>query len=353
MKVLQVIDCLNVGGAERVLVDLSNLLQENGSDVTVLCLLNEAVLDSHLNTAIPVIYLRRKNKYNPFYLVKLYSILSQFDIIHIHLRQVLRYISLLFYATRLHKSKVVVFHDHFGSINTQQHITPSIRKALKCCKAYIGVSDQLTGWAEQNNVNNTVYKLTNIVRPSRGNVKSKLSSEQINIVSVGNFRPQKNYEFLCRLIAHSPKNFHYTIYGQIVDANYYNEIKSLIKHLKIADNVRVITDCNTIQTELPKYHLGVHCATSETGPLVAIEYLSVPIPFVAYNTGEVAKDVSRSFPIFIQNDFNVENWTTNMARIVNHREDYIDHLKSYFSQNYSEDRYVEKCLSIYHQLLIS
>ena len=45
MKVLQVIDKLDVGGAERVLVDLSNILDENNIDTTVLCLLKDSSLD--------------------------------------------------------------------------------------------------------------------------------------------------------------------------------------------------------------------------------------------------------------------------------------------------------------------
>jgi len=125
----------------------------------------------------------------------------------------------------------------------------------------------------------------------------------------------------------------------------------MISELHISNRVNIITDCNSIQKELPKYHLGLHCATSETGPLVAIEYLSASIPFVAYNTGEVAKDVRESFPIFIQNDFNAENWKVNITAIIEHREDYVANLKSYFSHNYSEDLYLEKCLSIYHKLL--
>src|SRR5690554_6371034 len=101
MRVVQVIDQLNVGGAERVLVDLANLLYENNCDVTVVCLLEEGQLDGYINKASPAIYLRRKNKYNPLLLIRLYRILIQFDAIHIHLTQVVRYSSLLFYRLQL------------------------------------------------------------------------------------------------------------------------------------------------------------------------------------------------------------------------------------------------------------
>lgn len=351
MKILQVIDHLNVGGAERVLVDLSNILHENDCDVTVLCLLKKAKLDNRLNKNINVIYLNRKNKYNPFYLIKLYKILIKFDIIHIHLRQVLRYISLLFYTTRIHKKKVVIFQDHFGKIDTEKNISSSIRAALKHCTAYIGVSNQLTDWAKNDNINSTIFKLSNIVRFKKNDISTNLPSTQIKIVSVGNFRPQKNYEFLCQLIAQSLQDYNYTIYGQLVDTAYYNKIMDLIKHLKIEDSVTVITNCDNILEELPKYHLGIHCATSETGPLVALEYLSMQIPFVAYNTGEVAIDVNKTFPNFIQKNFEVKNWNNSVNDILEQREYYVNNLKTFFIKNYSEEAYLENCLTIYQKLI--
>jgi glycosyltransferase involved in cell wall biosynthesis len=351
MKIVQVIDKLNVGGAERVLVDQANLLYENGSDVSVICLLDKGDLDEQLNAAIPVTYIRRQNKYHPKYLSSLYSELMKYDVIHVHLRQVIRYVSLLFYFKGLHKKRVVVFQDHYGKIATNKELSFSIKKAIKNCSAYVGVSEQLTDWAKSNTLNKTIYKLTNIVRPSVVNSEAKLHTTQINIVSVGNFRPQKNYEFLCQLVSQSPKDFHFTIYGKIVDADYFKTIKALINQLQIEERVTIITDCNAVIEELPKYHLGLHCAASETGPLVAIEYLSVPIPFVTYNTGEVAKEVSKNFPEFIQNDFDIKNWNATILQLIKNREAYITNLKPYYSENYSENAYVESCLSLYKKLV--
>lgn len=354
MKVVQVIDQLNVGGAERVLVDLSNLLHEKNVDVTVLCLLGAAKLDSYLHKEIKVIYLHRKNKYNPIYLIRLYRLLRQYDVIHIHLRQVLRYVSLLFYGFNLHKKHIVVFHDHFGNINTAPQISRSIKYALRQCSAYIGVSGQLVNWAKANTVNAKIFKLPNVVR-SMGAIETdlKLTAKETQVVSVGNFRPQKNYEFLCQLVAAGPSDYHYTIYGQIVDNVYYKDIKALIHELNLTERISIITDCDSIQTQLPKYHLGLHCAKSETGPLVAIEYLSVPIPFIAYNTGEVAKDVKVHFPSLIQDDFDTKNWIENMERILEKREALLSELKPFYRNHYSEEAYVEECVNLYRNLLMS
>jgi glycosyltransferase involved in cell wall biosynthesis len=351
MKIVQVIDQLNVGGAERVLIDLSNLLDENGHDVTVLCLLDKAVIDSHLNKDIPIIYLKRKKKYNPLNLIRLYKILQQFDIVHIHLRQVLRYVSLLFYITQIDKKKVFIFHDHYGRINEDRSISYSLKTALKHCKGYIGVSNQLKVWADSMKLNLSTFKLSNIVRVSSEIKKTDISEDEVKLVSVGNFRPQKNYEFLIELMKSSPINYKFTIYGQIVDEEYYEKILGLIKKNNCSNKISINTNCNFIQSKLSQYHIGVHCAASETGPLVAIEYMSQQLPFIAYDTGEVAIQVKELFPNFIQRNFDVNTWLHSIENILTSRDKYVIQLNDFYTNNYSEETFLNHCLSIYKTLL--
>ena len=65
MKILQVIDKLDVGGAERVAVNLCSLLFENKIEVSFLNLLQPAKLDEELiQKGIKLQYLNRRNKYN-------------------------------------------------------------------------------------------------------------------------------------------------------------------------------------------------------------------------------------------------------------------------------------------------
>ena len=94
MKILQVIDVLNVGGAERVFVDMCNILKENNQNVTALILLNKRG-DLTVNLNIPIIELNRRNKWDVFTMYKCSLILKEYDIIHCHLRQVYKYLSLV------------------------------------------------------------------------------------------------------------------------------------------------------------------------------------------------------------------------------------------------------------------
>ena len=82
MKVLHVIDKLNVGGAERVFINLSNMLFEKGIDVSTVSLLGKGELDSQLNCKIENLDFVRRSKFN-FYSGYVFSkYLNKFDIVH-------------------------------------------------------------------------------------------------------------------------------------------------------------------------------------------------------------------------------------------------------------------------------
>ena len=354
MKVIQVIDQLQVGGAERVLVDLSNLLKEQNCDVAVLCLLNEAKLDGHLDNDIPVIYLLRKHKFNPLYLIRLYKILISYDVIHIHLRQVLRYVSLLFYFSGLHNKKVILFHDHYGNIVHDTSISASIKSAIKRCAAYIGVSDQLVNWAKQNKLNTTIIKKSNIIRKHAAETTiTKLQPDIVKVVSIGNFRPQKNYEFLLDLVMKSPDDYRFTIYGQPIDTVYYKKILETIRSLNLGSKIQLVTDCDNVGAYLGQYNLGLHTASSETGPLVAIEYLGANLPYLSFDTGEVANTLKHEFPYLIQNNFEVGAWLESMDFILSKSEELKDKLELFYEKNYSDEAYGKSFVKLYDELLNS
>jgi len=352
MKVLQVIDKLDAGGSERVAVDMSILLSKsNEIQISFLCLLSPSVLDKELQeNGITVHYLYRKNKFNPTTVLKMLSVFNKYDIVHIHSRQVLRYVGLLYLFPIKRKFKLL-FHDHYGDIETDTSYSKYLKFCLKKPAAYIGVSHKLTDWAKSNSLNKKVFKLSNIIR-RQSNIK-KLDS-QSTIVVVGNFRPQKNYEFLCNLLSKLPNSITVDLYGNISDIIYYEKIISLIKQLNIKDRIRIFTGKTDVSSLFENYKLALHCAASESGPLVAIEYASKGIPVILFNTGEVVKILDDNNYELILNNFNFKIWINKINDLLENetkRKQVSKDLLNIYNANFSEEEYLNKCLSIYHQIL--
>jgi glycosyltransferase involved in cell wall biosynthesis len=354
MKILQVIDRLEVGGAERVAVDLSILLSKNNSNsVDFLCLLDTAVLDDELlEENVKILYLNRRQKFNPFTLIKALKILNRYDIVHVHSRHVLRYVGLTFLPLLKRRFKLI-FHDHYGAIETDTNVPSYLKFCVKKASAYIGVSSSLTKWATINKLNKHIYLLSNIVRSQPQN---RVFSTKSKVVVVGNFRPQKNYEFLCNLISILPNDISIDLYGTIVDQSYYNKIIALKDELNINDRIQIITSEKNITQVLTNYKLGLHCAESETGPLVAIEYLSKELPVLMYQTGEVADTVSKYSTQLLMTNFELNHWKEKIIDVLNNeskRLQLVEVGSKVYNDNYSEVNYTKTCQNIYQDIINS
>ncbi|HPM30079.1 MAG TPA: glycosyltransferase [Chryseolinea sp.] len=357
MNILHVIDTLNIGGAERVLVTLCNIFRQRKHEIDVLTILTPGKYAEELLPGIKVYSLNRKWKFNPLKLYKLSRIVNRYDIVHIHMRYDLRYV---FLSKLLFGFKTkIVSHDHYGDILIDPAI-PKFSKFILKRVTYAAVSRDLIEWAV-NKVGlprEETFLLSNIVQiknniPTRSNVKPH------SILMVANIRPAKNIEFALELMrAFREKGSPYTldIVGQINDTEYYKKILEMMDQYQLDKSVKLIHDCYDVQAIVPDYSLAIHTAKSESGPLVLIEYLGLSIPFVAYKTGRVVEQIGNELPELICSTFKVEEWMSSIDSLLNENEMGINQrlkprMKEVFIKYYSEDNYYKDCLTVYERAL--
>ncbi len=350
MKVLQVIDRLDAGGAERVMVDLSNILADNGHLVTSLAILNHGELGKFLNPEIAKVDLNRSGRFNLKKLKSLSVEANKHDIVHVHMRHNLKYVWL---ANKLFPIKAkIIFHDHYGKIAIDKSVSKTLAWALKKV-TYIGVSQELADWARQHvgMPSASVFHLTNIVIRKNAGPGALPTKNAKQLVMVSNIRREKNIEFALSImkVLGVEDNANLTIYGKIVDEEYFKELKDMVSSFGINDHIRFIDDCIDIQSQLPKYNFGLHTAKSETGPLVLIEYLAQGIPFLTFNTGEVVQQIRSKLSSFILTSFEVLDWVNTLR--VHWDKSFRDELISIYQQQYSTEKYYQECLKIYQKNL--
>lgn len=348
MKILKIIDTLDLGGTEKVFVDLANILSENEVEVEIYCLLKPSVLDKELNSNIKINYLNRKNKANLFFLFKLYKKIKDFTILHIHSRQVMRYVGLL-YLIPFIKLPKIVFQDHYGLIENDKSIDFILSKVLNKIDGYIAVSSQLLEWFNNLYPEKKSFLLPNIIRVKTSN-KVYANKKQNSILMIGNFREQKNYSFAISIIKELPTEFTLTILGQKTDNQYYKKIKKEIFDKKISDRVNIITNVKEVFPIIPNFDIAMHTANTETGPLVAIEYLANKIPFLMYKTGYVSSILNEKLPEYLMQDFNVFNWVNKIKYLLNNRNNFIPQNEIIFKEYFSEQNYLNGCLKIYKNI---
>ena len=298
-RTLFVIDNLKIGGAEKVFVDITNLVNYKiGFDVL---LITDFVGDTYkLPENIRKYELHRKNKYSLIKLFQLKRILREYENIHIHMRHTFHYLSIVKFLFVL-KNKFIL-HDHYGKINIDKN-PPFLMYKLFKPNFYIGVCSELTKWAvdvwELKTEN--VFCFQNL--PNTEFVKKLQNSNQVKngrLVMVGNIKSLKN-QFFALKIANSI-NMKIDFIGRNQDEAYYSLLKENL------DDNRIIEDCSNVNVVLDKYSIGIFTSKSESGPLVILEYLLCGLPFVAYKTGGISDVLYKYFPDFFVNSFEEKLW---------------------------------------------
>ena len=332
-RVLQIIDTLGIGGAERVFVDMCNILKENNQDISALLLLeNNGELASELK--VPIVQLNRKSKWSVISMYICSLILKKYDIIHCHSRHIYKYIALVNLVFRTNSK--IVFQDHYGSIDIDKSI-PFLFDTLFKPKYYIGVSNTLTQWAitalkiKQDNV----FLLQNIIK------RRSYNATQMNLdfILVSNIKPIKNNLFAIELCKSLDASL--LLIGKSQDNDYFKEITS-----ELNDKIRIDSTVSDAQAIMSTAKIGLHTSKSETGPLVLIEYLAQGLPFLAYETGEVAKMLKPHFPEYFIDNFDVEKWKQQLEVIRNSEPDTAK-MKAVFEQYFGEKQYYDKLQNIY------
>lgn len=341
MRVLQVINQLNLGGAERVCVNLANLFSENGHDVVVMVFEDSGPLFSLLNDDVEVVILNLKSDKSKAKKTLIAEV-KKADIIHAHMRRTFRVVKRNVFLSRVKKK--IIFHDHYGKIDVDKNV-PTFFKTLYKPDFYIGCSELLTNWALEKLKlpKERVFFIKNYVPKLK--IDSSTEPERKGIVLVANLKPVKNHIFAVKIAKALNKEL--TIYCFKDENTYYGELREQIKELGMTECVHFKHDCLNIQEELHYYEFALLTSITEGDPLVLIEYLAQGIPFLCSDIGESVKVIASKFPFFIQQTFDLEEWVNNASRLKGIKRENISKLYDKF---YSENLFLGKYLEVYSQL---
>ncbi|MBP2830585.1 glycosyltransferase [Aquimarina sp. U1-2] len=346
MKVVQVIDQLHLGGAERVCVNLVNVLNRNQVSVKLIVLSDDGPLFDLVDDGVEVICLNKGNSKFKAY-KQFVKHVKRDDIIHTHMRANYRFVrkAFLFFGGK----KPIILHDHYGKIMVNQKVPKFFRFILKP-QFYIGCSKLLTQWAVQKvKIDpSRVFLVNNFVVPHDPNSEGKHKKQ--GLVLVGSLKRVKNHKFAIDITKALDKEL--TIYCPALTSqkNYYKELMSYLEEIGFEEKVHFITGCTDVQAELKKYELALLTSTSEGDPLALIEYIAQGIPFLSSNVGEAVKIIKEYFPFLIQENFEVSQWVENYHRAITITPEEIEKI---YNKHFSHQLYLKKYLDIYEQILNS
>ena len=289
MRVLHIITSLNIGGAEKLMVDLLPKLNEKGVESELLVFVgNRTMFYEQLerdNVKIHI-FAERGSVYSPKHIFKLYRFLKQnrFDIIHTHNTAPQIFIALV---SSFIPSKFV----------TTEHSTDNRRRTLRWYKSVdrwmyrqydrvISISDaaeaNLRDYLQFKNASDkfvTVYNGVDVSRFEKSQSGHQSYGQKKVITMVAGFRYQKDQDTLIRAFALLPQD-KYELW-LVGDGDRRKELEELVESKGISAGVKFWGVRQDVPSILKSSDVIVMSSHFEGLSLSNIEGMAVGKPFIA------------------------------------------------------------------------
>ena len=294
MRVLQLIDSLQTGGAERIAVNFANALVGKIEKSYLCSTRQEGLLKESIGNEVNYIFLKKTKTldFKALKRLKVYIKKNNIDIIHAHS-------SSYFFAVllKLSGSKVkIVWHDHYGGSEFLQNRK---YKVLRLCSNYFShifsVNTILENWAKKYLNANSVSYLPNFALQTESKEKTVLYGKSgKRIIHLANLRPQKDHLTLLDAFNEIVKQYpEWTLHcvGKNFNDDYFYDIEQKIDDLNLNKNVFLYGSKSDITNILKQCDIAVLSSKSEGLPVALLEYGLSKLPVVVTNVGDCSKVV--------------------------------------------------------------
>ena len=291
--IMQLTDTLDAGGAERVAVNLANLLPQQRYRSYLCATRREGPLAELVNPAVGKICLERTRRFDLAGLGRLIRFIKENQIQVLHAHSTALFVAIQ--AAQFPPYPKVIWHDHFGRYAMEERAAwlhgPFVRRA----SAVIIVNRQLTAWVQQrlHVPANQIWYVPNFVIESEADADVlELPGEAgQRIVCVANLRPEKGHLTLVQAFANVVRQrpaAHLILVGAHSNAEHLEKIKAEIARLNLHPSLTLAGHQRNVPAFLRGSDIGALSSYSEAFPLSMVEYGKAALAVVATDVGECA-----------------------------------------------------------------
>jgi len=357
IKVLQLIDSLDIGGAERMSINITNALASLGVKSFICATRKGGDLESMLDKDIELFILDRKATLDIKALSKLvkYIKANDIDILHAH--------SSSFFIAVLCKpfTKVkIVWHDHNGLRDSVPIVQNVILKLFSYFfDASISVNKQLLKWAKDNlwiSEQNIIYIPNFAILVKSNETLSLPGTYTTRIVCLANLRWQKDHKTLLKAflkICEKHPHWHLLLVGKDSNDSYSDHLKKFIKDNRLENNVHILGSRNDSVDILYSSTIGVISSKIEGLPMALLEYGLAKLPVVSTDVGECTQVLGYGEYgkiVKVEDSKGLESAICNLIEDTSMRNEFANKLYKHIESNYSQKAVMSRLLDIYKKV---
>lgn len=352
MRVIQIIDSLDAGGAERMAVNYANALGSAIEFSGLVITRKEGALMNQIDKNVSYLFLNKKRAIDLGALFRLRSFIIQNKVEFVHAHSTSFFIAFL--LKLVYPSVRLIWHDHYGD---SEFLSKRPENALKMVMPFfsgiIAVNQTLKIWAEQSLKFSNVIYLPNFPSEEKEILEHTIlnGTEGKRIVSLANLREQKDHFLLLDVaqklkISHPEWTFH--LVGKDFGDGYSQQIKNRIVKFYLEKNVFLYGTKPDIKNILAQSDIGILTSQSEGLPVAILEYGWYKKPVVVTTVGEISSLIQDGINGFLVNCQNRQAFYNKLVQLIekdNLRLDFGAALHKTILLNYSEESVIKKYLN--------
>lgn len=305
MKILQIINNLGSGGAEKLLSEIAPLMEEKGHIVEILLLKkeNSIYIEELESFGIKVSYLHLNKTYTLKNLIEMKKYINNgnFDIINVHLFPGLYFISFLS-LLKLINNKIIYTRHYNKSSRTSNFIFRKIDKFVySAYDKIIAITDNVKENIinEKNISKEKIIVIENGVDITKFNkpitnqdlLYPSFNKSDIVLVMIGRFTHTKDQKTVIKSLEFLDNNVNLVLVGEGI---LIEENKQLAKKLNLSNRVHFLGLRKDIPQILHQSDIGILSSKLEGMPISALEIFASNIPFLGSNVkgiNDLFKDI--------------------------------------------------------------
>ncbi len=357
MRILQIIDSLEAGGAERMAVNYANALAHEIDFSGLVATREEGALWGQIDQKVSYLFLNKKRTIDVKALFKLrkYVIQNKVSLVHAHGTSFFTAILLKFTCPKIN----IIWHEHYGARVKESRMDNFMLlfSSIFFSSVFV-VNPQLEIWVKKNLWVKKVYYIPNFATSDENQSKVTFLNGEDNkrIVCLANLKKPKNHISL--LLAFKEMKLQDLGWSLHLIGNDYND--SYSDDLKVFMNINNLQNAvfiygiqNDIQHILSQATIGILSSTDEGFPVSLLEYGLAKLPVVSTNVGycpEIIKDNFTGLLFDPLDNLQLQEQLQKMILNKKLRDSFGLHLHELVIETYSREKGIQLLLSKYSLL---
>ena len=361
IRILQVVDTLIAGGAERMAVNIANSLPVNDFSVSLATTWKTGELQSEIAPHVRKFHFLARFRYDPDVVIKFSRFLQKedFDIIHVHSNALI--ITVL--AHQLSRTdSLLIWHDHYGRLEIRKRPVFLYWLALSKLDGVLSVSRKLENWAvnEMKVPQNKVWYLPNFVEYplNQENIDLNLPGKSgFRIICVANIRKQKDHLTLVKaflqVITVIP-DATLIMVGKVNEPDLLVELEDYLSEHGLKGAVHFLGQRMDVLNILRFCDVAVLSSISEAFPLVLMEYGWAKLGVVSTRVGDCEEILLGGEAGLLVQPGDISAMAEAIQNLLEHpeiRRRLAENLHEHVSRNYSKQAVMTNLVDIYQTLL--